>query len=221
MKNSLLILDCNYLAWRAYHTKQDLRYRGTPTGVIFGILQDVISLRELHNTERIAFCFDHDRRYLKRKIDCPGYKSSRDRPDATEEEQKMFKEVHQQILALRKTILPTLGFRNVFAEEGYEADDLIASIVCDLREGDQAIIVGADHDLFQLLGPRTIIWNPTKSVAITESSFSKDYGVTPTQWVDVKAIAGCSSDDVPGIRGIGEKTACKFLNGTLKSGSVA
>jgi 5'-3' exonuclease len=214
-----LVLDCNYLCWRAWHTTGQLSYRGKGTGVVYGFLREVLTLQELHATDRFVFCFDHGRaKSLLRRAIYPTYKLNREEKDFTKEQEQEFNEVRRQMSDLRKLILPGLGFKNIFCEKGFEADDLIASVVLNLKRDDQAIIVGADKDLYQLLSQDVFIWNPTTGVAVTQNSFSKKYGVTPTQWVDVKAMAGCTSDNVCGIKGVGEITACKFLNGKLFEG---
>jgi DNA polymerase-1 len=221
-RKTWLILDANYLCWRAHHTTGGLSWRGKPTGVIYGFLRDIKTFQDLFATEYTVFCFDYSRKHLLRKVDFPAYKANRDQTELSEVQQEMFDDCHRQIRHLRNIILPELGYRNVLAVRGYEADDLIASVCGTLNStNNEQIIIGADHDLYQLLSPNTIIYNPTKGIATTQESFGKEYGVTPSQWVDVKAIAGCSSDNIPGIKGIGEKTAAKFINGTLPAKSKA
>jgi hypothetical protein len=179
-------------------------------------MREVLQLKDLHDTERFVFCFDHSRKHLLRRVAYPKYKCSRDHDDCSELEKEMYAEANRQIRHLRNVILPGLGYRNVLCEKGFEADDLVASVVGNLSKKEEAIIVARDADYFQLLGPRCIIWNASKGKAITAQSFEQEYGITPSQWADVKAIAGCGSDDVEGIRGVGEKTAAAFLAGRLK-----
>lgn len=214
-----LILDCNYLCWRAFHTTGNLAYEGRGTGIIYGFMRDVINLQELHGTKRMVFCFDHSRKHLLRRKIYPSYKFKRDK-SKDRYEPGTYEDTVRQIKQLRNVILPDLGYRNVLCEKGYEADDLIASVVGNLAPNEEAIVVGSDGDLLQLLGPRTIIWSPRTGKAITQKSFEEQYGISPSQWCDVKAIAGCSSDDVLGIRGVGEKTACAFLCGKLDASSA-
>lgn len=211
-----LVLDVNYLAWRAAHSTGGLSHKGVGTGVVYGVMRDVIALQDLHNTKRIVFCFDHSRKYLKRCKVYPDYKSHRDKKKRKPHEEELYKEVHRQLVLMRKQLLPSLGFRNILCEKGYEADDLVASVIENLPPGDEAVLVARDKDYYQLLGPRCVIWNPSKGKAITAASFTKEYGIEPSQWADVKALAGCTSDHVEGIHGIGEKTAAAFLNGQLK-----
>jgi DNA polymerase I len=213
-----LLIDSHYLCWRAHRTTGGLSHKGSITGIIYGFLRDIVTLKDLHNTQRFVFCFDSPRKDLLRRNDYPEYKAKR---DVKEVDDKLFREVGRQIQEIRKHILPELGFKNIFWEKGYEADDLIASVCQTLDLNHDAVIVGADKDLYQLLGPKVCIYNPTQAKAITEKSFTEKYGVTPSQWVDVKAIAGCGTDNVPGIRGVGEVTAAKFINGKLSPQSAA
>jgi DNA polymerase-1 len=210
-----LVLDCNYLCWRAFHSTGGLSYRGVMTGVVYGFMREVIQLKDLHNTDRIVFCFDYNRKDLKRREVYPGYKSSREHNNSHGLDKETHADVQKQIHYLRSVLLPGLGYRNILCEKGYEADDLVASVVDNLGTGHEAIVVARDGDYYQLLGPRCIIWNPSKGKAVTTKSFIKEYGISPSQWADVKAIAGCSTDDVEGIRGIGPKTAAAFLAGKL------
>lgn len=212
-----LLLDGNYLCHRAWHAHGDLHFQDVRTGVIFGFFRDIIYLQDKYPNAQFAFCFD--RKPLWRAGDYPGYKKKRIKDKYTEEEIESKKFFDRQVKLLREEYLTQLGYRNVFYQRGYEADDVIASIVNDNSQ-QLFIIVSADQDLFQLLSPRVTIWNPKTKVLTTEASFSKEFGVTPTQWVDVKAIAGCKTDSIDGVqKGIGPKTAAKFLNGKIVSGS--
>jgi len=209
-----LILDSNYLAHRAFHTTGDLSYNNVKTGVVYGFLRDIVTFTELHSTDKVVFCFDH-KPYL-REEHLVTYKNRPVREDLVE----TYDELHRQINLLRDEYLYECGFRNVFHKKGYESDDMIASAAhtVDLM-GDKAVIVSSDHDLFQLLTPNVICWNPNLKLATTCESFKKKFGVTPEQWILVKALGGCRGDKVPGIRGIGESTACKFVRGLIKRDS--
>lgn len=213
-----LVLDSNYLCHRAFYTTGNLSFGDTSTGVVFGFMRDITTLQDQHDTSRIVFCFDHGKSV--RTVLCPGYKSSR-RAELDDEQQELQRGLRTQIKILRTEILPDLGFNNVFSQHGYEADDMIASVVHNMPEEDRAIIISSDHDLFQLLSARVMMYNPHKQKMTTAKSFSKEYGISPTQWIDVKAMAGCHSDDIPGIKGIGEIRAAKFLSGRLKAESKA
>jgi 5'-3' exonuclease len=125
---------------------------------------------------------------------------------------------HNQLTRLREKYLPYMGYRNIVWQDGYEADDLIAALCKRFtpKSKDDAIIVSSDADLFQLLSnPRVSIWNPQKKVLLTGEKFREKYGIDPTMWASVKAVAGCLSDNIRGIDRVGEKTAIKFLAGCL------
>jgi 5'-3' exonuclease len=198
-----------------------LSYGDIKTGVLFGFLRAVLSLQDLHNTNQMVFAFDCGRSL--RKIDYPGYKSRRD-DGKTDYEMDLRDETRMQIKFLRKVYLPELGFKNVFYQRGYEADDVIAGVCEDLKANyprDRAIIVSADKDLWQLLSPRVICYNATSKTTTTLDSFRERFGIEPSAWSDCKALAGCKTDDVGGIEGIGEITAAKYLAGNLKPTSEA
>jgi DNA polymerase I len=211
-----LLLDANFLSHRAFHALPGLSYNDVPTGVVFGFLRDVVNLMDQFDTESVAFCFDFPGRTLREDL-LPSYKSTRrDRHlAATPSEQKAQKSLRKQIKKLETDYLPAIGFRNVFSQEGYEADDIIASLCQTIDGDDNIVVVSSDKDLFQLLSGRVSIWNPARKKRVTLQSFFKEWGVYPDQWPMVKALAGCSTDDVPGIDGIGEKTAAKFVAGAL------
>lgn len=210
MASTWLFLDISNLAWRAFFAG-NAGYDSQEVGVAYGILRDIVFLQDIHSTDKIAFCFD--RGEPKRKAIYPAYKLHRN--TESQEIAKAKKSVRQQIRDLYNIHLREIGFRNLFSQSGYEADDLLASLATNLLDGDDCIIVTTDSDLFQLLGRHVRIWNPIRKQMVTEAIFREQYGIGPTQWVDVKALAGCPSDNIEGIRGIGEKTAIRHLQGKL------
>jgi 5'-3' exonuclease len=220
MPSPWLLIDSNFLCWRAFHAMGGLSFEGEMTGVLFGVFRDILYLQERFSTDRIAFCFDS--RLSDRKVKYPRYKSTRAKryKSMTGEESDKHNEMRRQLSALRKTHLPAIGFKNVFLQKGKEADDLIACI-CNEYPRIPKIIVSSDEDLFQLLDPFTNIWNPNKKKLLTAEWFQATFKIEPYRWADVKAIAGCSSDDVAGIKGVGEKTAVKFIRGLTNPDSKA
>jgi len=213
-----LIFDVSYLAYRAFHSTGGLSHDGLPTGVLFGVFAEVLRTMERFDCYNPIFCFDVGK--PKRRDILPGYKGSRRKGTMTDEQYEARKELKASLELLREDMLPFIGFRNIFWATGYEADDLIATAVKDMNPDEEAIMVSSDEDLYQLLGPRCLMWNPHKGKPITEKSFEKEYGITPGQWAHVKAMAGCSSDDVPGIQGVGTKTAIKWIRRELKPGKI-
>lgn len=202
---TILLIDCDYLCHRAWYSTGHL-----DNGVIFGFFRELIELQDKFMPEAFCFCFDFGKNL--RKVDYPKYKSNRE---------PMPEEFEVQRHGLRRKHLKELGYNNIHYQRGYEADDVISGVSGNLPNNQRCIVVSSDSDLYQLLGPRTSIYRPSKGSIITEDSFSRDYGITPTQWVDCKAIAGCKTDCVEGIKGVGEKTAAKFLSGNLSPTSKA
>jgi len=213
-----LVLDCNFLCRRASYVFRGLSHEEFPTGVIFGFLSDLLHFQQRFDALQVVCCFDHGR--SKRYRHFPGYKAARQKKklQATPEEKKVEQEFRDQIYRLWAHILPEIGFENVLIADGFEADDWIAKAVQTISRDfpdDQSVIISSDRDMFQLIGPRTQIWNPNSKRLYTLQSFNANYGVTPQDWIRVKAISGCSSDGIPGAEKIGEKTALKYLKGEL------
>lgn len=220
MNTTWLLIDANNVASQCYYAMGGaMTHNDIATGVVFGFLRDVANLIQKFKTTNIAFCFDHGKP-LRCKL-LPTYKANR-KPETIEEKENR-SERNKQINLLRAEYLPAIGFKNVFWQEGYEADDIIAALSknLDIRKGfsDEVIIVSSDKDLYQCLRSRVTMWNRGKET--TWQTVLKEQGITPVSWNAVKAIAGCSSDNIPGTPGVGEKTAIKYLNGTLKNTTKA
>lgn len=216
-----LVLDVNFLAWRAYHTTGKLSYGETATGVIFGILKDIKLLSRRFDTNRLVFCFDHGKSLRYKK--CPTYKIKRVKKKAamSDSEKKKYNQFQEQIDLLRTEHLRAIGFRNILFQAGYEADDMIASFVQNMSFPDsEAVIVSADGDMLQLLAPNVSVYNPVSRKKTTLQSFKRDKGISPRQWINVKCLMGCGTDDIPGISGVGEKSAIAYLKGKLGTDTI-
>ena len=215
----LLLIDVSGLAYRAVYTTGGLSHGGIGTGVVFGVVRTVMDLMDLFSTDRAAWCFDGG--YQKRLEISPVYKRHRVDVPSTGEGQaraEAREAVWEQTRMMYREWLPLAGFGNLFRRKGYEADDVIAAVCRDW--GGQKVIVSGDNDLWQLIDGTTCIWR-AKGKLVTSRSFVDEWGIDPTMWADVKAIAGCPGDNVIGVRGVGEKTAAKFLAGRLKPESRA
>lgn len=213
-----LVLDVSNLAYIAMYAFGDLSYEGAGTGAAFGIFRNVLDLTDLYTTKNVVFCFD--RGCGTRRAIYQGYKESR-RINRDDEKREAHRAVTRQLYRLRTRHLPALGFRNILWQDDYEADDIMASVCHNLPKGDEAIVVSTDEDMLQLLGSQVIIWSPKKRKPVTQESFEAEHGIDCGMWAMVKAIAGCSSDDVPGVKGVGEKTAIKYLTGGLNQTTQA
>ena len=113
---------------------------------------------------------------------------------------------------LRKEILPAVGFKNIIHQDGLESDDTMAIIVKSYDE--PWIMATTDEDMYQCLD-HCDIFKPSKEELYTADNLLKEYGVEPKDWVLVKQISGCKSDTIPGVVGVAEKTAAKFITGGL------
>lgn len=201
---------------RAWHTTGQLA-----SGALYGFFRDIRDLQDLFDADKIVFAFDHGYTYRLELL--PTYKQSRREPKVppTEEEIAARQELSRQIGLLRDKYLPALGYRNVLHQRGYEADDMIAAACIHRPPHTEMVIVSSDGDLLQLLDGTVYIYNPHQKKLITQKSFVAQWGIDPVMWASVKALAGCSSDDIPGIDGIGETYASRYFAGKLKKESKA
>ncbi len=219
MNHTHLILDVSCLAYRALHTVGQLTYEGMDTGVLFGVFREFKLLRERFSPTTTTFCFDGRR--LERKKIYSEYKEGR-KKESTPEQDDARQGLYSQLELMRDELLPEIGFRNVFHRDGYEADDLIAEVCIGMPKKHTAIIISTDNDLWQLLvDGRVMIYSPTLKALFTAKLFRDMWGIDPFLWSDVKALAGCTSDNVKGIKGVGPHKATKFLCGKMKDGEVA
>lgn len=210
--NKILVIDCNYLGHRARYTTGPLSYKDKPTGVIYGFLNQLLTLAKKTTPDEVVFTWDS--RKSKRKECYPWYKQGRKNDEGPDQETL---DAFQQFSQLREEILPDIGFVNQHIQTGYEADDIIAALVqSDPKR--QFVVATSDDDLLQLLD-HCSIYNLGKDKMITADSFIQDHDINPKQWVEVKKIAGCSSDSIPGVTGVGEKTAIQYLKGNMKPNS--
>lgn len=210
----MIIVDSNGLGYRSFHALKAMASKegNVATGITFGFVWAILRLFERFQDARFVFCWDSGG---KRQLIFPEYKAKR-KPQ-TEAEQTERQAIYAQFDALRNQILPAMGFTNQLHCEGYESDDLIASVVGDARYAAiPTTIISSDHDLYQLLRHRQCqITAGPEAAIVTRNSFFLKYGIKPGRWPAVKAIAGCPSDGVPGVPGVGELTAIKFLKDEL------
>ena len=188
-----------------------LSHEGGPTGIIYGFLKSIPMYQEMFDTPHIIFCWDS--KTSKRQEIFSKYKLNRiiRQKEMNEEELNFEYTFRFQMKMLRLKYLPMIGFQNIFCQKGYEADDLIASLCLSISEKSNIVIITSDQDLYQCLTTNIFIYDPNKRKRMTLQGLYKQYGVRPHEWKMMKAIAGCSTDNVPGVKGIGEKTALKYL----------
>jgi len=221
MKNKkILIVDCDGLCWQSFHAMPYLSDGTQGTQVIYGFLNHVMSIQEFEEADRVVFAWDS--RSSKRIEIFPEYKLKRrnKKKEYTPKEQELHKDRLHQFVLLREEILPSLGFRNVFMSEGFEGDDIIASVAIKHRDKNIVKIIARDMDLYQLINENCVIYDPRAMKVMDRKKFYEKYGIYPDRWADTKSIAGCSTDEVPGIFNVGEDRAISYLTGKMKPTSV-
>ena len=214
-----LILDVHNLCWRCWHVNTHLSFKGQSTSVVFLFFKSLSYLKDELASDRVAFCFDHP--YAARRKFFPAYKANRRKQELTKDEAQVRSDMSRQIAKLRLHWLPMVGFKNIFYREGMEADDLMASLALNLSKEDEAVLITSDADLWQCLRSNVSVYDPGRRRLLTRDSFKRDRGYSPKHWAMVKALCGCHTDNVPGIPGIGEITAEKYILETLGKKTAA
>ena len=202
MEEPLYVMDGNAFLFRGYFANSRMtRTDGFPTGALFIVGRVLLKLLREERPKHFAFIMDGHGRHFRHEI-FPPYKANR--PAAPEE-------LIMQIEPLQKMVR-ALGMKVVVSEQ-CEADDCIASLAAKYGKERPIIIVGVDKDLRQCLTPNVVMWDPAakEEKLVTLDSFREETGLEPEQWPDVQALIGDASDNVPGVKGIGEKTAEKLF----------
>ena len=203
----LLAIDGNSILNRAYYGIRPLTAKdGTPTNAIYGFLNILLKMQHETGPDSIAIAFDvKSPTFRHKKYD--GYKATR----------KGMPEDLAVQLPLLKELLGHLGYV-IVEHEGWEADDILGTLAKSSRcQGAECVISTGDRDSFQLIGNGvTVRLASTKGGRPHSETYDTDaimekYGVTPPQLIDVKALMGDSSDNIPGVAGIGEKTALSLI----------
>lgn len=211
----VLIIDSNYLCFRAMLKLRGLSHDQHPTGVIFGFLRQIQYLAEKFDYPDFFFTWDSIRSY--RKMECPSYKKKESKDDP--EMANLLSIGKPQFTETRVKVLPKLGFRNIFIQTVIEADDIIAILIKEYWAVlGRIIIVSGDNDLYQLLQPEVEIYNPRLKAIYTERDFIQEKKIEVKDWAWVKAVGGCSSDNIRGPGGVKEISVIKFLKGELTKG---
>ena len=205
-RERLVLIDGSGYIFRAYHALPPLtRPDGTPVNAVYGfsnmLYKLIDDMLEDGVTTHVAVIFDSARKTFRSDI-YPEYKAQR--PPPPEDLVPQFPLIRE---AVRAFGIPALEM------EGYEADDIIATYARRAREaGMEAVIVSSDKDLMQLVGDGVVMLDPMKNRLIDAEQVREKFGVPPEKVVDVQALAGDSVDNVPGVPGIGVKTAALLIN---------
>ncbi len=209
----LLLVDGNSLLHRAYHALPPLTTSdGRPTNAVYGLATMLVSLLEQHPPQAALVAFDAPGPTFRHE-EYAEYKATRKAP--AEDLVPQF--------AVARQLVAALGLEQAELA-GYEADDLIAALADQAaRRGYDVLVVTGDRDLLQLVGEHVKVLATIRGVADTRlygrAEVEKEYGLTPEQLPDYKGLAGDSSDNLPGVRGIGDKTAKALLQqyGTVEN----
>ena len=199
--NRLLLIDANSIVHRAYHALPNLMTsKGAHTGAIYGFLTIFLRIVAELSPTHVAAAFDLKAPTFRHKLYAP-YKGTRKPMDAELAEQF---EPLKELLALMRV--------PVVSKEGYEADDILGTL--SAHTDDDTVILTGDRDSFQLVSPTTRIYWTKKGVSDVEvidlARLAAD-GFTPQSFIDYKALRGDPSDNIPGVPGVGEKTAKLLL----------
>lgn len=203
----LLVLDGNSIINRAFYgikllTTKDGRY----TNAIYGFMNIFYKLCDELHPDSVAFAFDLKAPTFRHKM-YDEYKAGR---------KPMPPELAEQMPVL-KDLLMALGYK-IVTKEGYEADDILGTLAFSCKEGDECYIATGDRDSLQLVGDNVKVLLASTKMGRPETNIydvkriKDDYGVTPHQLIDIKALMGDSSDNIPGVSGVGQKTAQSLIS---------
>lgn len=203
MENKLVIIDGSSLLYRAFYALPPLSKNGVYTNAVFGFLRMLLSIYRTLDPEYMAVSFDKSRETFRTKM-YSGYKATR--KPAPDELVPQF--------ALIKEVLRVMGVA-VYEPEGYEGDDVLGTLSRRYEESLPVYIVTGDRDALQLSDEHVTVLLTRKGIsqmdAMTPEAVMEKYQITPSQVIDMKALMGDASDNIPGVRGVGEKTALKLI----------
>lgn len=188
----IAIIDVSSILHTVKHSigkKNKLSHKETFTFVIFGFLFRLRSIALNSLADTLVFALDSNSSIRRDKYYAQ-YKMKRATAEKTEEQKYLDEISYPQFDAVKKYVIPTLGFRNVFMAEGFEADDIIASI-CKKYDEREICIVSSDEDMYQLITNNISILHPRNYQWYTKSNFIHDYGIEPNMWKRVKVYGGC------------------------------
>ena len=205
--SKLVLIDGHSILNRAFYGLPDLtNSEGRHTGAVFGFLNIMMRLIDDEKPDCLCVAFDLSAPTFRHKM-FDGYKGTRKPMDPALKEQ----------VPLMQEVLTKMGIK-IITKEGFEADDILGTMsVIGEKAGYDVIVLSGDRDLFQIATDKVCIRIPrTKNTGtVVENYFAKEvmdtYHVTPKEFIDVKALMGDASDNIPGVTGIGEKTAIKII----------
>ncbi|MGM0623786.1 MAG: 5'-3' exonuclease H3TH domain-containing protein, partial [Campylobacterota bacterium] len=198
---TVTVIDTFGFLFRSFFALPPLKNKeGFPTGLLTGFANFIASIEQEHLTDYLIFALDSEGKSFRNDIDA-NYKAHR-----SEVPEDLLKQLPIAIEWIEQMGLTSL------AKKGFEADDVIATVAKEAKEaGYNVKIVSHDKDLYQLINGSIHMYDPIKRVDIDADACMKKYGVTPQQFIDYQALVGDSADNVPGVKGVGAKTAQKLI----------
>ena len=207
-QQTVVVVDALGLIYQVFHALPEMTGpHGQPVNAIHGFTRDILDLLSRQQPELFFCAFDHSSRTFRHDI-YPDYKSNRS---------PMPEDLRCQIPNIQRMV-EALGIP-ILTLENYEADDIMATVARETQtRGGRCLLVTSDKDCRQLISDQTQIYNIRKDVTLGNQEVRDDWGIRPDQVVDFQALWGDSVDNVPGVEGIGKKTAADLLNeyGTLE-----
>ena len=200
-EKTIYLIDGTAYIYRAYHAIRGLNNsRGLPTNAIFGFTRMLIKLMDDRSPQYITMFFDAKGPTFRHEM-YTDYKANR--PPMPEDMVVQLPYIKEVTAAFNLPIMEMAG---------YEADDLIGTAARQAeKKGYSVVIVTGDKDFMQLITDNTIIWDPMKDTVISSRTIAEKFGVEPSQMIDVQGLSGDTADNIPGVPGIGQKTALSLI----------
>ena len=200
-RDIVYLVDGSSYIHRAYHAIRHLsNSKGVPTNAVFGFCKMILRLFDEKGPQYIAIAFDTKGPTFRHKI-FDAYKATR--PPMPEDLVAQLPYIKKFVRSLNVVMME---------KEGFEADDIIGTMA---RQGDekgfQVVIITGDKDFRQLISPRVSLWDTMKDRVTDYETFLKEYDLNPEQVIDIMGLSGDSSDNIPGVPGVGEKTAAGLI----------
>jgi DNA polymerase-1 len=206
-RKRLAVIDGKSVFYRGYYAMPNLSTKdGTPTGGVFGFATMALEVIRRLKPDYVAVAWDKPKTNIRSRLAIyPEYKAGR-KPAPPD--------FYEQIPVLHE-LLDAFGWP-LYELDDYEADDIMATLAHEAsKEGIETLLITSDMDALQCVGPLTKMYRLKKGLSDIElyspESFTAKYGIEPEQFLDLKALKGDSSDNIPGVPGIGEKTAIQLL----------
>lgn len=217
MKNkTFLIIDANSILYRTFYALPPLNTKkGELVNAVYGFLLVFLKTIKEIKPDFIVACFDLPKPTFRHKKFKKYKAQRRPMPDG----------LYQQIIKTKELL--SVFSVNIFEKQGFEADDLVGTITNKIQQNKESeeieiIILSSDKDLLQLINKNVNVFTPQKGIKdyilYNKEEFKKRFGLEPFQLIDLKALQGDSSDNIPGVKGIGKKTANELIKnfGTLE-----